>query len=172
MLSNIFTELGLTNPFTNPFGLKTKGDAVRQCLNQELLKNTAGISVSCAKRGRKQHFSHHEANSCGRCMPCIYRRAALHTVGLDNELYGDDICRGEVNISETEAKSNDLRACFNFLRWNPSIDKISTMLIANGSLDVGQLPLYAAMVQRTMNEIRTLLHDKATRQIKRFAGVS
>jgi hypothetical protein len=174
MLSRIFTKLGLTNPFINPLGLKTKGEAVQQCLNQKILKDTSEISVSCAKRGHPVHrtYTGSEAKSCGRCMPCIYRRAALHTVGLDNERYGDDICRGEVDISKTEAKSNDLRACFNFLRWNPSIDEISTMLIANGSLDVGQLPSYAAMVQRTMNEIRTLLHDKATRQIKRFAGVS
>jgi len=171
ILSHVLAELGFTNPFSNPLGQKTKGESVLQCLNRELLRETARISVSCAKRGRKQHFTHREATSCGRCMPCIYRRAALHTIGLDNERYGDDICIGEVNYSNKGEKANDLRACLTFLRQDPTIAEISTMLIASGSLDVCQLPDYAAMVQRTMNEIRTLLRDKATPEIKRLAGV-
>jgi hypothetical protein len=92
-------------------------------------------------------------------------------IGLDNERYGDDICIGEVNYTNKEEKAKDLRACLTFLRQNPTIAEISTMLIASGSLDVRQLPDYAAMVQRTMNEIITLLRDKAIPEIKRMAGV-
>lgn len=171
LLSHILAELGFPNSFSNPLELKTKGEAVLQCLNRELLRETAEVSVSCAKRGRRQHFTHREATSCGRCMPCVYRRAALHTINLDNERYGDDICIGEVNYTSSEEKANDLRACLTFLRKNPTIAEISTMLIANGRLDVHQLPNSAAMVQRTMNEIRTLLRDKAIPEIKRMAGV-
>lgn len=171
MLSRILVQLGIANQISNPLGERTKGEAVLRCLNPELLKEIAETSVSCAKRGRRQHFSHREATSCGRCMPCIYRRAALHKVGLDNERYGDDICIGEVNYSNNEEKPKDLRACLTFLRQNPTIDDISKMLIASGSLDIRKLPVYAAMVQRTMNEIRTLLRDKAIPKIKRLAGV-
>ena len=171
MLRRVIAGVGLTNTFENPQETKTKGEAVAKCLNPQLLEETAQISVSCAKRGHTVHWTHRDAKSCGRCMPCIYRRAALHTVGLDSELYGDDICRGEVNLNDKGEKPNDFRACLTFLRRNPTIAEISAMLIANGSLDVRRLPDYAAVVQRAMNEIRTLLRDKAIPDIKRLAGV-
>lgn len=104
-------------------------------------------------------------------MPCIYRRAALHAAGWDDERYGDDICKGEVSIDADGEKSADLRACLAFLRENMDIHEISSMLMASGSLDVRRLPAYAAMVQRTMNEIRTLLRDKAIPEIKSLAGL-
>lgn len=102
-------------------------------------------------------------------MPCIYRRAALHTINLDDELYGDDICGGEIDIYENAEKANDLRACLAFLKRNVSISEMSMLLMANGSLDAVRLPSYAAMVQRTMDEIRVLLREKATPDILRMA---
>ena len=170
-LRSVLTGVGLTNMFSNPLEYKTKGEAVAQCLNQQLLQETARLSVSCAKRGHPIHRTHSEAKSCGRCMPCIYRRAALHTVGWDHELYGDDVCQGEAHLDDKGEKLNDLRACLAFLRHNPTIAEISSMLMASGSLDVRYLPNYAAMVQMAMNEIRTLLRDKAIPEIKRLAGV-
>ncbi|MBI1830514.1 MAG: hypothetical protein HYR84_03575 [Planctomycetes bacterium] len=169
MLGSVLSRVGLVNAISNPLETKTKGQAVAQCLNRDLLNNTARLSVSCAKRGHKIHWTHRDANGCGRCMPCIYRRAALHTVGWDDERYGDDICQGEVNLQDNSEKPNDLRACFSFLTQNPSLGEISARLIASGSLDVRRLPCYAAMVQRTMEEIRTLLRDKAIGNIKRLA---
>lgn len=171
MLAQVLTGLGLMNAISNPLEAKTKGEAVRRCLNPHLLENSARLSVSCAKRGHKRHFTHRDAKACGRCMPCIYRRAALHMAGWDDELYGDDICTGEVDLNVNGEKPNDLRACLAFLRRNPSISEISSLLMANGRLDAVRLPSYAAMVQRTMDEIRALLREKAIPEIQRMAGL-
>jgi hypothetical protein len=165
------SRIGLPTPLVTPLENKTKGETVDQCLNRTLLDATARLSVSCAKRGHKKHFTRRNAKSCGRCMPCIYRRAGLHVAGWDDEIYGDDICVGEVDLASEGEKPNDLRACFSFLKRNPSADEISTMLIANGSLDVTRIPAYTSIVQRSMDEIRQLLRDKATPQIKRLAGL-
>ena len=82
-------------------------------------------------------------------MPCIYRRAALQSAGLDDEIYGSDICTGEVDFNDTETEGPaDLRACLSFLRRNPSRKEIATLLLANGSLDVSQLESYADLVVR------------------------
>lgn len=171
MLSRVLTGIGITNAIFNPLEHKTKGEAVAQCLNQEILEETVRLTVSCAKRGHKIHFTHREAKACGRCMPCIYRRAALHTGGWDDELYGDDICTGEVDITDRAEKADDFRACLAFLRRNAPIKEISSLLLANGSLDVSRLADDAHMIQRTMNEIQVLLRDKATPEIRRVAGV-
>lgn len=171
MLNGILSDIGITNIISNPLGSKTKGEAVRECLNQELLRIAVPLSASCAKLGRNQNFTHSDAKACGRCMPCIYRRAALHTVGLDNEHFGDDICTGEVDIHSDGMTPNDLRSYLAFLKRNISTKEISSILMANSRLDVSKLPEYSEMIRKTMDEIRALLRDKATPEIKRFAGL-
>lgn len=172
-LGRVLEQVGLRNQILNPLEGKTKGEAVAQCLNLPLIRSSALHSVSCAKRGHKIHFTHREARACGRCMPCVYRRAALHTIGLDTELYGDDFCTGEVDLGDAGATGpNDLRACFSFLKRNPTQSEIERMLIVNGSLDVARLPAYADMVGRTMEEIRSLVRAKGVLDIRRQAGVA
>jgi 7-cyano-7-deazaguanine synthase in queuosine biosynthesis len=164
--------VGLKNRFSNPFEWKTKGEVVSQCKNQPLLKQVARLSVSCAKRGHKRTWLDRSAKACGRCMPCIYRRASLHVVGLQNEKYGFDICKGEVDLSEQDKEGpNDVRACFSFLKRQPSPKDIATLLLTNGSLDVSRLSDYAHLVMRAMEEIRTLLRDKASPEVRFLAGI-
>lgn len=172
MLRRITSAVGLSNPLSNPLEDKTKGEAVVQCRNRVLLNDLARMSVSCAKRGHIVHWTRRNANGCGRCMPCIYRRAAMHAADWDDEVYGDDICVGEVGLDAPGDKSNDLRACFSFLKRNPSEEEIGRMLMASGSLDTNCLSAYAALVGRAMGEIRNLLRAKGTPDIKRLAGVS
>ncbi|WP_425387695.1 7-cyano-7-deazaguanine synthase [Edaphobacter aggregans] len=94
-LQKMFGLVGIGNEIANPLLTKTKGEAVRQCLNLPLLTKIFAASVSCAKSGHTKDWKNRSASGCGRCMPCIYRRAALHSAGLDSESYGLDICRGE-----------------------------------------------------------------------------
>lgn len=170
-LNRILANVGLPTPLSNPLLEKTKGEAVTECLNNAALSDTAQLSVSCAKRGHKIHFTNRTAKSCGRCMPCIYRRAAMHAAGWDDELYGDDICAGDVDLDAEGEKPNDLRACFSFLNRDPSKEDIASMLMANGRLEEHRLSDFASMVQRTMDEIRQLLRDKAIPDIQRRASV-
>ena len=170
-LSQILARVGLTNPISNPLENKTKGEAIAQCRNQAFLNTVAHLAVSCAKRNRRMHWKRRQAKSCGYCMPCIYRRAAMHSVGWDDEVYGDDICAGEVNLDDAGETPNDLRACFSFLNRKATNVEIATMLMANGRLDPPRLRAYSAMVSRTMDEIRALLRAKASPEIRRLAGI-
>ena len=171
-LQNVLAGVGLRNRFSNPLEWKTKGEAVSQCQNKDVLEQLARSSVSCAKRGHKSSWIYRSAKSCGRCMPCIYRRASLHVIGLDDEKYGTDICKGELDLSAKDKEApNDLRAYLSFLHRQPSAHEISTMLLTSGSLDVSQLPKYADLVRRTMDEIRALFRDKATPELIRLAGL-
>ena len=55
---------------TNPYEHQTKGEMMRDCANQMLLKGLAAQSISC---GRYRVFNYQH---CGRCIPCHVRRAA------------------------------------------------------------------------------------------------
>ena len=105
-------------------------------------------------------------------MPCIYRRAALHTIGLDTEVYGNDICTGEVNVDDPDSDSaDDFRACLSFLRRNYAQTEIAKMLISNAPLPPLEVLSHANTVGCAMDEIRQLLRDKATPNIQRMAGI-
>ena len=172
ILGEALPVVGISNTIHNPLAGKTKGEAVAQCKNQEALREMITSSVSCAKRGHKMNWINRTATSCGCCMPCIYRRAALHSIGLDNETYGRDICSGEVDVENpSKTGPRDLRACLSFLRHNYQENEIERMLIASGSLDMAQLHIYAKLVVRAMDEIRHLLRDKGTQRIRELAGI-
>ena len=172
ILCEIFVKLGIENKLVNPLELKTKGECVEECLNQTLLHTAATESVSCAKRGHKRTWLNKKARECGRCLPCIYRRASLHRVGLDvGSSYGCDICEGEVHLEYDKDLANDFRALVSFLRSNLSYQEIATLLLTNGSIELNLLPKYADVVARSIDEVRTLIRDKGTDEIRQRAGL-
>jgi hypothetical protein len=172
LLQKWLDGIGLTHPLQNPLLGKTKGEAARQCLNQAALKDAALLSSSCAKGGHTSSWVRRTAGSCGRCMPCIYRRAALHSIRMDTEVYGNDICAGEVDVSNPDSDAaDDLRACLSFLRRNYSVEAIAKMLMANGPLPPTDAMRHASTVARAMDEIRQLLRDKGAAAIRLVAGV-
>ncbi|MHC2462487.1 Qat anti-phage system QueC-like protein QatC [Bradyrhizobium embrapense] len=54
-----------------PYEAMTKGEMLRGCADQTLLRQLAGVSTSC---GRFQRWNYRH---CGRCVPCQVRRAAF-----------------------------------------------------------------------------------------------
>ena len=60
-----------------------------------MLKLGIHSTNSCGKAGRKQHWVNKKARACGVCVPCLLRRAALHTAGIDNGVYGNEAFSGD-----------------------------------------------------------------------------
>ena len=171
-LSRALMKLGLSNPLVNPLASKTKGEVVQHCANPDLLVQLAPMAVSCAKRNRRMHWKRRAVRSCGQCMPCVYRRAALHQSRADTEVYGNDVCTGEVDVFGDDDAGRDFRACLSLLRRNPSPQEVAYTLLASGPLDVADLPGHAALVLRAMDEVRDLLRDKGTADVRRAAGLT
>lgn len=70
-LQDILNAASLNVQITNPYGLMTKGEMMRQCADQDRLRIYAPQSTSC---GRFQRYNY---KHCGRCIPCQIRRAAF-----------------------------------------------------------------------------------------------
>jgi hypothetical protein len=60
---------------TNPYQFMTKGEMLATCRDQALLSRHAGQTTSCGRYARTG-FQH-----CGRCVPCMIRRAAFQRWG-------------------------------------------------------------------------------------------
>ncbi|WP_225767733.1 Qat anti-phage system QueC-like protein QatC [Inquilinus sp. Marseille-Q2685] len=70
-LQDVLDAAGVRVKLTNPYATKTKGEMLKACADQTLLRTEAARSTSC---GRFQRFNYHQ---CGRCVPCQVRRAAF-----------------------------------------------------------------------------------------------
>jgi hypothetical protein len=171
-INQVLESVGIANRVRNPFEFKTKGECVEQCRNGTLLERILTNSVSCAKPHHRRTWIRRTARQCGRCMPCIYRRAALHKIGLDTEVFGRDICLGEVELDSKEGLADDFRAYVSFMSNNPTSRKISDLLLANGNIDISKLSEYGDVVFRALEEIRSLLRDKAIHRVKRQIGMN
>ena len=141
----------------------TKGEMIRNCTNQAFLQGIFHDSVSCGKRGRKQTWTVKTGvQECGKCMPCIYRRAALNKAGLDNENhYGNFITKAN-SLNE----SKDLPALFSYLKKSISLETMKRDLLVTGNIDFDSLEDYAEMVLRSKEEVLRLFSDKGSTFVK------
>jgi len=152
---------------TNPYSLQTKGEMVYSCLNLQVLEKTYFESVSCGKRGRKLNWDIKTGTEhCGVCMPCIFRRAALHKKGWDTQVYGIDILQAS-SINQYV----DMPALFDYLKSDLSNEKIKRDLVVNGSLPLDKLNNYAGVVVRSRIEVLKWFSDKGNSYIKAELGL-
>lgn len=148
LLQRLLDAAGLRVSVENPYQLKTKGEMLRDCANMALLRAHASETTSC---GRFLQFGY---THCGRCVPCLVRRAAFQAAGIDDttkyvhvnigrhdaDHAGFDDVRS-VAMALAEVKADGLDA------WIGT--SLSTTLLG----DVGPLQ---AMVGRSLDELGAL----------------
>ena len=145
----------------------TKGTMVSNCKNLNLLLETVNKTNSCGKRNMKQHMSDHTASHCGRCMPCMYRRAALRGY-RDLTTYGDTL---EQLYHDKGERSDDFFAMINFLRLNMSDDEIRRELRIAGLGRLDTFERYLQLVKETREELRAMIQaQNDCDDVKRYVG--
>lgn len=72
LFQRLLDRVGIRVRIENPYQLQTKGEMLTGCANQDLLKGYAHTSTSCGR------FMHYGYQHCGRCVPCLIRRASFH----------------------------------------------------------------------------------------------
>lgn len=168
LMEAFLQTVGLHHCIVNDYQTCTKGEMVENCADREMLLATYRYSCSCGKRGtRKDIRDDAHAAHCGVCMPCIYRRAALHKINV-SETVGTDIFnahkRGVMAIP-------DIPALVSYIKKNVSLQEIERGLLVNGPLPLGRLEEYARVVMRTREEIKQWVRDEASDEVKRLFGV-
>lgn len=169
MLNDILTRVGMLNPVSNPYILKTKGEMVEECREQTMLSSAYSFTRSCAKSSRRGHWINRKGPSgkaplgCGICVPCLFRRAALHKQGLDTEVYGIPV---ELITDLSGDARSDLLALIAFLRRGDSDREIAAGLLGNGALPLGSLVDYVELVKRMRSEVLTWLRASGSVYLK------
>lgn len=81
-IQNLWKEVGISLNLIMPYQFKTKGEVLAECKNQQLLKELVFQSVSCGK------YRVYKMQHCGRCIPCLVRRAAFQHWGEVDQTSG------------------------------------------------------------------------------------
>lgn len=167
-LASTLRRLGFQRALANPYELRTKGEMVANCRNQTALRAGALQTVSCAKSGHVVHWDDKSAQACGRCVPCLFRRAALHTAGMDTESYGIDVCS---TTRTRRGKDKDLLPLLSFIRRQMTAEDVARALVCNGAAPSDRLREYSDVVMRMRSELRAWLSAKAPRNVRVAAGI-
>lgn len=168
MIDSFFNKLGLNHKVVNEYELKTKGEMLSDCNNMNILLSTYKLSNSCAKRGHTRYWDDRKALQCGVCMPCIYRRVALHSIGLDDETVGTDIFNP---VRRTIESIQEVSAFLDYMKTSFTISDIEKNLLINGSLPLSMTNQYAKVVFRTKEQITNWIIDKGSDEIKKLLDI-
>lgn len=165
-LQKALAAAGVRHAITNPYELMTKGELLANCQYQGLLKSAYQLTNSCGKAGRRTHWQNRHARACGACVPCLFRRASLHAIGCDDEVYGFDV------LTSRPDEHPDFHALLGLLRRKPTRKDIARELLANGRLPLAKLDLYAGVVERMIGEVGRWLSARASTSACSLAGVN
>ena len=102
MLQQILDAGDFRVRINNPYQLKTKGEMLVEAQDQAMLQANAHRTTSCGR------FKRYGYKHCGRCVPCLIRRAAFHRWGVpDRTAYK---FRGLSRNDAEHARYDDVRA--------------------------------------------------------------
>jgi 7-cyano-7-deazaguanine synthase in queuosine biosynthesis len=157
-IRRVVQSLGAANSFSNPYELKTKGECIVQCQDSPFLAEIADTSVSCSHSSRRQDWARKQAENCGYCVPCMFRRAAMGKAGLDaGSQYGIDVLAAELRPEDKLESANDLRALVDFLRTPLTLDRMRGQIVATAL--VPDLDAHAALALRGFEEVKEWLYS-------------
>lgn len=73
----VLDGLGIRASIINPYRAQTKGEMMQACKDEARLRALAPATVSCGKWKRRNQ-------QCGKCVPCLIRRAAFQYTGWND----------------------------------------------------------------------------------------
>ena len=147
-LQNIWNQVGVNIDLILPYRYMTKGEVLKQCKNQDLMKREIFGSTSCGK------YQRHGYRHCGVCVPCMVRRASFLHAGIEDETE-----KGYCIEDLKNANSKDVAAAMLAVQ---QIKKKGINEFIKGTLcfaDYNEKVEYMGVVERGIAEIEELLKE-------------
>lgn len=163
--NTILTEVGIAGQIINPYEEQTKGEMVANCKAPSVLKKLLPLSLSCSSP-TKYRWQGYAVIHCGYCLPCLIRRAAVHSGASfedETKYYIDDLRANKLNSLKAEGHQiRSFQLAMKRINKNPALVKV--LIHKSGPLpkDADKLEKYAAVYQKGMAEIGELLEGVVT----------
>jgi len=151
MIQRLLDTALLKVRIVNPYRTKTKGEMLSECKDQVFLRERASQSISC---GRYRRFGHKQ---CGRCVPCLVRRAAFRKWGVPDDTHYKYENLGLDN--EQNARYDDVRGVAMALEQVCSVGIEQWTGTALSTVTLPDVPALEAMIGRGLNELAALFSE-------------
>lgn len=148
-IQKLFKNLGIRVDIVNPYQFSTKGEMLLNCKDQKLLSKFASKSTSCG-RYLRNGFKH-----CGRCIPCLIRRASFKRWGkVDRTGY----VYSNLGLNDFEhARFDDVRSIAMAIRTmsEGGVDSLLGATLVSSAID--NQDRYAEVVSAGLTEVKNFL---------------
>jgi hypothetical protein len=149
LLQQIVDAAGLRVRFKNPYAHSTKGEMLAGSLRQCDLKAHAHTTTSCGR------FKRYGYRHCGRCVPCLIRRASFHAWGVEDRT---EYVYADLSIDDANhAGSDDVRALAMAVAEVADVGLDPWLGIALSSPLIDDSPELRGVIQRGLKEMDALL---------------
>jgi hypothetical protein len=105
--------LGLRMRLHNQYAFMTKGQMAKGCADQVFIRKVAPHTMSCSSPSARRYDpdpAQRDPKHCGRCVPCLIRRAAIHEAwGMDSTPYRVANLRAQV-LDSNKAEGENVRS--------------------------------------------------------------
>ena len=150
-IQNILDASNFHVQLSNGYQFKTKGEMLLECTDQHLLGRLASETNSC---GRYARFNY---NHCGRCVPCLVRRAAFLRAGMEDET---NYVYEDLSLSDSDHRDfDDVRSAAFAVH---QVARTGINKWAGASLNyvqLGDTTPYVELAERGVAELRTFLNE-------------
>ncbi|HCG6643293.1 hypothetical protein O4N70_21225 [Vibrio parahaemolyticus] len=150
LFHDILNAANLRVDIINPYQHKTKGEMLRDCQNQSKLMELASQTTSCGR------YLIHGHQHCGRCVPCLVRRAAFLVWDQpDNTTYK----YSNLGIkNEEHAGYDDVRSALMAIQERHDLGTKRWLNSSLSSPRVQSKDDIAHMIERGLEEVEALLN--------------
>jgi len=157
LFRDFLAAIGIAVHVETPYKFATKGEMLRGCAAQEVLRELAPHSMSCSHPEAGRFQGRAPGVHCGYCLPCIIRRASLDAAGCTQNRYSIDITTSPpANNSDTARDLRAFQMALERLRGAPRMRYLFDVL-GTGPIPPGDAAGYAGVYHRGMEEVRALL---------------
>lgn len=184
-MSDIVSRLTNRNiNIINPFILKSKPEVVNSI--PEEYRYLMDMTYSCAHgiRNKTERIIENGIIHCGYCLPCIYRRLSMMSIGMDDpNNYNVDVF--DNLIEGTDHKIKDLRALASFVKRyvNSNNVKKKSMIMSNGHIPISRINEitgedeeysindFVELFENHSRSTLSALREKCSRRVKNILGI-
>lgn len=159
LVNALLSNLGLGTTLELPYRFATKGELLSACKNMKVLREGLPHTVSCSHTEAGRYHGNPNLQ-CGRCVPCVVRRAAIAVLGADPTPYGHP----DLSVSLAKGAGIDLRVLrFGLARFAAKAPILADVLVP-GPLEVSadDLRRYLGVFERGLGELRAVLGLKGS----------
>jgi 7-cyano-7-deazaguanine synthase in queuosine biosynthesis len=163
LFREVLSEIGLSTGLITPYRFKTKGEMLAEAKSQDALARGVHQTISCSRPRVGRHLGLPVGLHCGYCVPCIIRRAALKTIGMDDEPNLFDVTTGTAGPRKVQGADRRAFEMAILRTQTMSAFGLAAEVLNSGPIQPADVEQSVGVYRRGLQEVKGFLGDASGR---------